>query len=698
MPVESSTNPDLTRQESRAAWRVTLAICLGLIGLVALVYGQTASFEVLNFDDSVYLGDNTPVMDGLTGHGFRWAFVDFGNTSHGGNWHPLTWLSLMLDVEIHGGNAGGFHVINVLLHTVNVLLLFTFLHRTTGAVWPSAMVAALFAVHPLNVESVAWIAERKGMLSTTFFMFALLAYTRYVRLGGLLRYGLVAVLFALGLMAKPVLVTLPFVLLLLDYWPLRRFRIGAEATYDGTVPIESSRPPFSLHVNRFLRLFAEKLPMLAMTVASCTTTFLSERMGGSMTSLESLPMAGRLANSLIAYLAYLEKIFWPVGLAVPYPLEIKDVTTSTALTAGFALLLMSTVTIAVIWRRVQHPWACVGWLWFVGILVPVVKIVHVGREAYSDKFTYLPSIGIFIVVVFGLDALLRDWKYRKHVLGTAGGLVLVTLCALTWVQAGYWKDSITLFTHSLEVTENNYTAHANRALAYQEAGDYDLALKDYDEAVRIKPKFARVYLNRGLVHRRLGSNEQAIKDYSWAIRLYRSAPAGSQGLLGEAYYHRANVFRKIRDPERALVDYGEAIKLLPKPSKAYEKRGGTYQSLRRYDLALADMRKRLDLNRENVQAHNDMAWLLATCDDERYRDGEKAILHATRACELSGWRDAAMLDTLAAAYAESGQFNKAVQWQEKAVGFAPDDAKASLRSNLKLYQSGRPYRQMPPKD
>lgn len=690
MLEETATKSDNAGREARASGRVVIAICLALVGLIVAVYGQTGTFEFTNFDDNVYLADNPDVREGLSRQSVRWAFVDFGNTLHGGNWHPLTWLSLMVDVELYGENAAGFHLTNVALHAINVLLLFTFLRRMTREVWPSAMVAALFAIHPLNVESVAWVAERKGMLSTMFFMLALLAYARYVRLGGIPRYLLVVVLFALGLMCKPVLVTFPFVLLLLDFWPFGRMASGAQR---GADEVAARRDTFGIDLRRFGVLFAEKLPLLVMTAASCTTTFLSERMGGSMTSLESLSIAGRVGNSMMAYLVYLEKIFWPVDLAIPYPLEAEKI--SLGMTA-FALVFMAIVTLGVLFvgllTKRKHPWACVGWFWFVGVLVPVIKIVHVGREAYSDKFTYLPSIGIFLAIVFTLYFSLQGWRLRGPVLGALGSVVVVVLSVLTFQQASYWKDSITLFTHSISVTENNYTAHANRALAYQAAGEYAKALSDYDESVRIKPKFARVYINRGLVHRRLGNLEGAVNDFSVAIQLYRSAATGSAGLLGDGYYHRGNALRHLGKHKEAIVDYGEAIRVLPGHAKSYVRRAQSHETLGQIEAAMGDLREAIVIDRDNVNAHNGLARLLATSVDDRVRDGELALVHATRASELTAWKEYQTLDTLAAAHAEIADFAAALRWQEQAIALAPTGAKKALQANLVRYQEGKPLR------
>ncbi|REJ97334.1 MAG: tetratricopeptide repeat protein [Planctomycetota bacterium] len=683
MRLEMATGLEPAETGASSSRRVPLLIALGLVGLVLACYLQTAWFDFLNFDDNVYLADNPNVREGLSWENVRWAFFDFGNTLHGGNWHPLTWLALMIDVEIYGDHAAGFHINNVIFHTANVLLLFAFLRNVTKTLWPSAMVAALFAVHPLNVESVAWVAERKGLMSTTWFLLALFAYAAYVRRGGVARYLLVALLFALGLMTKPVLVTFPFVLLLLDYWPFRRFDVGREPETPGL-----GRDPVALRaVGRFGRLFLEKAPLLLMTIASCSTTYLSEQMGGSMTPSDVLPLGLRLANSLTAYLAYLQMLFFPVGMAIPYPLHIESISLPKA---WFALGLLMAITCLVVWQRTRHPWAAVGWFWFVGMLVPLIKIVHVGREAYSDKFTYVPAIGIFIAVVFGLSAMSREWANRRAVLGSCAGIVLVVLVTLTILQTRHWRDSITLFTHTLAHTERNYTAYSNRGLAYQTAGKYRLALEDYNQALAIKPRLWRVYANRGLAYRRLERLDESVRDFTAAILALTEQ--GDAKTLSQLYESRGQSQHLRQQYQEALADFDEAIRLNPNDAGAYAHRGAVWLSLSQFDKAILDYQAAHERAPQRFDPVANLAWIYATCPDARFRDGKKAVAHARRAMQLSPARDYAVVDTLAAALAEDGQFVEAARYQQQATELAPSSVRDALLKRLELYRQGKPYR------
>ncbi len=669
--------------DKASSGRMAVFVCMVLAGLVWAVYGQVATFDFINLDDDAYVGDNTPVMDGLTVHGFKWAFYDFGNKTHGGNWHPVTWLSMMLDVEIHGGHPAGFHLINVILHTINVLLLFEFLRRTTLAIWPSAFVAALFAIHPQNVESVAWITERKGMLSTVFFMLALLVYTGYARRGGVWRYLGVVVLFALGLMTKPVLVTLPFVLLLLDYWPLRRFAVAGRDTIE----------PANLGdlTQRFMVLFAEKIPLLCMTIASCITTYLSEKDGGSVTSLSVLSMWESTANSLTTYLVYLKNIFWPSGLAIPYLLD-KEAISSTLAVVAIAVLVGTSVL--VLWRRRSSPWACVGWFWFAGMLVPVVKIVHVGRESHSDKFTYLPSIGIFIAVAFGLAALVRSWPKMRPLVGTMCAVVVAVLATYCFIQTSHWKNSITLFTHTLTLMSDNDMAYTNRARAHQMNGDSQRAIADYTKALAIRPRMlGRAYYNRGLIYRKLGRHDLAIQDFSAAIGFHRTGESKLGDKIGMVYYQRGRTYQDSAQPKKALADYSAAVRLMPAHASVYWRRGALHLQQHDHRSARDDLRRAAELAPQDAEIHNALGWLLATSPTADVLDGANALKHAGLACEFTSWKDGSMLDTLAAAYAADGQFDKAVQTQQQALKMVPEAARGPLQRRLELYRSGKPYRE-----
>ncbi|MES1180725.1 MAG: hypothetical protein ABUL66_02560, partial [Verrucomicrobiota bacterium] len=419
-----------------------VALLLALATL--LVYLPVTRNGFVNFDDGDYVTGNRLVKDGLTWAGIRWAFTTF----HASNWHPLTWLSHMLDCQLFGLSPGAHHCVNVLWHAANTVLLFVLLLRLTSSLWPSAFVAALFAWHPLHVESVAWVAERKDVLSTCFALLTLLAYTRYAQsttsdrrqvAGGFSSsffilhssFYLALVCFALGLMAKPMLVTLPFVMLLLDYWPLKRFSVSAFRFY------------------RF-PLLLEKLPFFLLAAVSCVITYRAQDAGASVASLERVPLHLRLENSLVSYPAYLLKTIWPANLAVIYPLP-KEIPGIAAATAAAVLIFFSTVVAR---ARQRSPYLLVGWLWFLGTLVPVIGLVQVGSQSMADRYTYFPLIGVFIAAAFGVHALAVRFQFPK-LAAAAAGLTLTACVGLAENQLRHWRDSESLFAHAVAVTKNN---------------------------------------------------------------------------------------------------------------------------------------------------------------------------------------------------------------------------------------------------
>ncbi len=414
-----------------------------LIALVTTaVYWQVAQHDFVSFDDYQYITNNPWVNRGLTAEGVNWAFTAF----YEGNWHPLTWLSHMLDVEMYGMKATGHHLTNVFLHVTNALLLLFLLNRFTGAFWRSVFVAALFALHPLHVESVAWAAERKDVLSTLLCMLTLLAYGRYTAQPNLSRYLATFVLFILGLMAKPMLVTLPGILLLMDFWPLNRMDIGknqlkAESSASGSA------------CTTLLRIVLEKLPFLLISVVSCVVTYLAQQQSGSTAG--SVPFDIRLGNALVSYVSYIGKIIWPHNLAAfyPFPDSIHFWQVS-----GAAVILMAISSTVFLLRR-SSPYLTVGWLWYLGTLVPVIGFVKVGSQAMADRYSYIPSIGFFIMLVWGINALFATWRLQRRVVFIVALLVFSALSAQTWKQVGYWRNTVTLFEHSLIVTGTNFYAN-----------------------------------------------------------------------------------------------------------------------------------------------------------------------------------------------------------------------------------------------
>jgi hypothetical protein len=451
-----------------------LAVALVLSLLAALPYLAVGGLDAfINMDDDVYVYENPRVLKGLTIEGVRWAFTAF----HISNWHPLTWLSHMTDVTIFGNDARGHHLVNILLHSLNTSLLFLSLFRMTAALWRSALVAALFALHPLHIESVAWIAERKDVLSGLFFMLVLLAYEWYVRRGGRRRYLLVALFLALGLMAKPMLVTVPFLLLLLDLWPLGRTAWAAPAGGGEGSPVSPGR------------LLWEKVPLLALALVSSGITFLAQRAGGAIKTLEFIGTDLRLANVAVSYVAYIGKTLWPLSLSMyyPFPPEMPP-----GWKVGGAVLVTAAVTAAAVFLR-RRPYFLVGWLWYLGMLVPVIGLVQVGDQAMADRYAYLPLTGLFVMAVWGSAELLRG-RRRRWSVGAAAGVLLI-LTPLAARQAGYWKDSITLFSHALSVAPGSHIIHNNLANSLVRAGRTNEAITHYREALREKrsPTSARPF-------------------------------------------------------------------------------------------------------------------------------------------------------------------------------------------------------------
>ena len=478
--------------------KYTYLIVIFLIVASFMAYGRILGNGFVSFDDYRYIIENNHIKSGINPESIKWAFsaVVFSN------WHPLTWLSHMLDWSLFKDHAGGHHLISLLLHIGSVLFLFLFLNRMTKNLWASAFVAALFALHPLRVESVAWAAERKDVLSMFFGLAALYAYALYTEKYQSSKYFLCLILFALSLMTKPMLVTLPFVLLLLDYWPLGRW------------PKEISAPVKN-RGHLIGRLLGEKTPFIFLTIVSSIMTLWAQNKGGAIASLEYLPFPARIANAVISYVSYLGKIFSPVDLVVFYPYE-HSFPFWQVLVSCF---ILSGITIVVIYAFKKMPFLFVGWFWYLGTLIPVIGLVQVGKQAMADRYTYLPSIGIAIMLAWGIPLLFPREDMRKKILFPAGIAYLTILAVLTWQQCGYWKNSATLFNHVLQVTKGNYLALNARGITYGELGQYQLAIEDFNKAISLKQDYVDAYYNRGYAYTNLGHYQRAIEDYNEVIRL-----------------------------------------------------------------------------------------------------------------------------------------------------------------------------------
>ena len=465
----------------------TWLIGLALVALVAVVYGQVSGFGFVNFDDPRSVTQNAQVKAGLTWPGLVWAFRGF----HDANWYPLTWLSLMADVELFGADPGRLHLVNVAFHAVNTVLLFLVLQAATGRAWRSAVVAALFATHPLHVESVAWISERKDVLSTVFWLLAMWAWLAWVRRPGPRRMALVAGAMALGLLSKPMVVTLPAALLLLDLWPLRRL---------------GDAPPTPA---RLWPLVREKWALFALSAAASLVTVLAQRHGGTVSDTTAIPLQARLGNALLSYGLYLQKTVWPSGLAAVYPhpaLTPAGLSWPAVLVATAALAL---ITALVAWQWRARPYLAVGWAWYLGTLLPVIGLIQVGLQGMADRYTYIPLIGVFMAATWTAADLAGEAPWRRGVLVATTLGVLVALTVLARRQVATWKDSFTLFNHALEVTVDNGLAWRNLGTAWQDARRPDLAIPALRESIRLLPYDARAWLNLAIAHMSAGQLEEA---------------------------------------------------------------------------------------------------------------------------------------------------------------------------------------------
>jgi len=552
--------------------RINLLILILLIlTATTAVYWQTTQFDFVNFDDDKYIYENPYVKTGLSLENITWAFKSF----HSGNWHPVTWLSHMLDCQIYGtGNPGLHHLTNLLFHLANTLLLFLVFLKITESPWPCLFVSALFALHPLHVESVAWISERKDVLSAFFWLLTMLAYTWYTRAPSINRYLLVSMLFILGLMAKPMLVTLPVILLLVDFWPLQRVKS---------------------QFRQSLRLIGEKIPLFLIALLSSIITLSAQDAGGAVSSLDRFTLLVRLANALTAYAAYILKMIYPANLAVLYPHPGMPAWPKIL----SAIFLLAAITFISAKYIKKHPYLMVGWLWYLTTLLPVIGIIQVGRQAIADRYTYIPLIGLFIMIAFGLPALMASLRFKRKIIGAFSVVILLILAGLTWQQASHWQNSITLFDHALQVTSNNYVAHNNLGVAmkkhgniekatqhyikalriepnYVEArnnlgtvlmaqGQYENALMHFSKALQLQPKNAIMHLNMGLALNNTGQTEKALRHFSQAVNLNPG--------LADAHFYLANALNRQNRFTQAINHYAKAIELKPDFAKAFNNMG-----------------------------------------------------------------------------------------------------------------------------
>ena len=517
--------------------RRELFVCLFLMVMTYCAFQQVGSHEFVTFDDGLYVTENPRVKNGINWENIGWSFT----TTHCSNWHPLTWMSHMLDVSLFGLNPGSHHLVNVFFHLANSLLLFFVFRQMTGKIWQSALVAALFAIHPLHVESVVWISERKDVLSTFFAMLTLLSYGRYAK-GGNKGFYLTALLFfILGLMAKPMLVTLPFVLLLFDYWPLRRLKFIKGQYAD----------PYRHKNISFFDLIIEKIPFFMMTAASCAVTFYAQQSGGSVASLQIFPLGVRVANAVVAYVGYITKMLWPVHLSAfyphPYSLPMWQVAG-----AGLVLVLICWMCILTIKQR---PYLLVGWLFYLGTLFPVIGLIQVGEQAMADRYTYVPLIGIFIILAWGLPDLLKKWRYGKMGLAIGAFVLLPVLMVTTWLQVRHWSNNIQFYEHMIQVNDNNYMAHYNLGVYMANNDQIGEAMRHYRKAIDIKPGHTNANNNLANALVIEGKFSEAVQYYTNALNRVPDDPEIHNN-LGVALLHSGKI-------EQAIDHFKTALRIRP---------------------------------------------------------------------------------------------------------------------------------------
>jgi tetratricopeptide (TPR) repeat protein len=680
-----------------------LLICLGLAGLTWIVFGRTLHHDFINYDDNTYVYDNDNITGGLTGPSILWAFTH----AHAGNWHPLTSLSHMLDCQMYGLNPWGHHLTNVLLHTLAVVLLFLFLRQTTGALWRSSFVAAVFAIHPLRVESVAWVAERKDVLSGVFFMLTLLAYARYATgERSLRRYLLVAFCFALGLMAKPMLVTLPFILLLLDYWPLCRF--GSDSLGNQMINVRRST---------FASLVVEKVPFFLLSLVSSLLTWRAQR--DFMRSATEIPLLLRTENAVVSCVRYLEQLIWPTDLAPFYPHPQGSLPVVSVIAAA-ALLVAISALVLYFGRKLRY--LITGWGWYLVMLLPVIGLVQVGEQAMADRYTYLPHIGLVVAITWtvgGATAGARQWQ--RALACTATVLVM----ALVWCagrQTGYWRNSESLWTHTLAVTSNNALAHNNLGEVWSRKGRDEDAIRELQAALEITPESPLARNNLGLVFLQEGKTQEALDQFrsilsrepeNIQVRLNLAGALLKSGRTTEAIAEYQGAVAMKPDFAQGHLELGQAlmrggefgeavselkiaVQLRPRDAQANKSLGTAFAANGQWAEAIRCWRETLEIDPGNIAARSGLAWALATNPDSTLRNGAEALAIAQALCQGPNASNPAVLRVLAAAYAETGRFTEAIETARHAIelGTAQNQSQlaATVQEELQRFESGQPLR------
>ena len=672
-------------------------ICVFSVLAILAVYWPVYNYEFVIYDDHVYVTNNTNIQSGLNWKSVYWAFT----TGYASNWHPVTWLSHTLDYQLFGSWAGGHHLVNVLFHILNTIILFYVLMRMTGAIWPSAFVAAVFALHPLHVESVAWVAERKDVLSTFFWLLTMWAYVHYVENPRLKWYLAAIILFVLGLMSKPMLVTVPFVLLLLDFWPL-----GRKISW---------------------RLLIEKIPFFICSIVSCVITFLAQQSSGATVNIKALGLAIRVDNAIVSCLTYITKMIWPRRLAVFYPHPGGGSSISGVIICVFLLVLISICFISLARR---YRFLAVGWLWYLGTLVPIIGLVQVGAQAMADRYTYMTLTGLFIIIAWSAKEFVPKWHHRNTILALLAVATLAALVLTSWRQLRYWKNTLTLFEHTLQITEKNYMtlsnyanyliglgrfdeaiersnesleiapnyadAHNNLGLALMNSGKVSAAIEQFGLAVKYKPDFTSAYNNLAIALYKQGRNEDAINYFE---RVLKVEPDFAEGRLNlgcallqasrtqqaieqfrlvvkskpdfpQAYYNLALALREQDRPEEAVSYYKQALKIKPDYIDAHLKLAIIFNELKKFDQAIESFNKVLELEPNNVTAHGYLGLALAAVGktDEAIKE-VRFVLNAKP-------NDAQMHRNLGILLEKKGKTAEAIESYRTVLQIDPNDAEA----------------------
>ncbi len=655
----------------------TLGWLLALVTI--LIYLPATRNGFVNYDDGLFVLQNPMVQKGLNWQGFQWSFTH----TIACNWHPLTCLSHMADCELFHLNAGGHHLVSVLIHAANAVLLFSLLRRLTRFLWPSIFVAALFAWHPLHVESVAWVAERKDVLSTFFALLALIAYAHYVEASqarntkSKIYFALSLLAFALGLMSKPMLVTLPFVMLLLDFWPLGRVA-GCGLKIAGSDSSNLQPSTFNL------QLVLEKWPFFILTAAACFVTVIAQK-SQAMVPLYQVSTGLRLENVACAYTGYLLKTVWPLHLAVFYPLP-KHIAPATFFGAAFFLAVIS---ITVWTQRRQRPYLLMGWLWYLGTLVPVIGLVQVGDQALADRYSYFPLIGIFLAAAFLIKDLAAEFQLAPRWMAMSAIAVLGGCLLLTAKQLSYWRDSETLFTHALAVTGDSALAHLNLGAAYEEQNRTAEAMNEYQEVIRLDPGRTTAYSNMGRLLVGEGKLDEALEYSRAAMLMEPQTPALHDGL--------GVVLGALGHSAQALHEFDEALRLDPDYGAAHYQKGRLLLKQGDDLAAVNELDRAVQLTPDNFQILIYSARVFAAAENPQVRSGAKALACAVKAANLSSTPSPVMLDTLAMALAETGQFGEAAKIAGQAVELSRAHGETAdtvaLQERLELYKKNLPWRE-----